>query len=465
LGCSVFARPERNVLTAATTKLILIIVDGLTPSMFETAASSRETPTLSLLAETGSYRRAASVFPSLTPVCISSIATGAYPDLHRIPHLVWYSREEERIVEYGSSFGAIRAAGTRRSIVDAIFKMNADHLSSHAVTLFEAIEDAGLTPGAINIPCYRGRTNHTPTVPGLGRTADGPRRFFYYSLFESDRTGAPLAIRNRAGGTVDDYAAAAGRWLVTRDGFDFLAYYLSDYDYLSHARGPDDVREGLERTDRAVGALVEAAGGFEEFVERYALLLCSDHGQTPVERSVRLERVLHGINGVVVTASNRAAMVYRLEGCPLDTRTLAETLEQDKSVEAVCFLEDSDAVLRREGEDVRVSPVSDGWRARGDETLLDYPDARARVWHALQNPNAGDVLVSAAAGVEFADLGGRDHAGGGSHGSLAAGDSEVPVLKLGIEGEPRSITDIAALVLGHFGIEAPPYAQVLAHAH
>ena len=58
------------------------------------------------LASRGSYRRATSVFPSLTPVCLSSIATGAHGDIHEIPHLVWYDRREQRLVEYGSSFGA-----------------------------------------------------------------------------------------------------------------------------------------------------------------------------------------------------------------------------------------------------------------------------------------------------------------------------------------------------------------------
>jgi len=447
-------------------KLILAVIDGLTPSVFEAAADDADMPTFALLAEHGRYTRAASVFPSLTPVCVSSIVTGAYPDVHRIPHLVWYSREEERIVEYGSSFGAMRAAGTRRSIVDAIFKMNADHLSPNAVTLFEAVEDAGLTTAAVNVPCYRGRTRHTATFPGVARAAYGPKRFFYYSLFESDPTGAPLAIRNRAGGTIDDYAATVGRWLVTRDGFDCLVYYLSDYDYLSHARGPDDVREGLERSDRALGTLVEAAGGADEFLHRYALVLCSDHGQTRVERGVRIERVLRGVDGVVVTASNRAAMVYRLGGCPLEARALVHMVEREPAADALAFLEGDEAVVRRQGEEMRFVPDGHGWRSIGDPALLeDYPDAFARIWTGLRNPSAGDVLVSATPGVEFADLGGRHHAGGGSHGSLAAGDSEVPVLTIGVDGEARSITDLAPLALSHFGIEAPSYARALEHAH
>jgi hypothetical protein len=84
--------------------------------------------------------------------------------------------------------------------------------------------------------------------------------------------------------------------------------------------------------------------------------------------------------------------------------------------------------------------------------LDDYPEARTRLAAALRNPNAGEILVSAAPGYEFADLGGRHHAGGGSHGSLAAGDSEVPVLLAGIDGEPRSIVDLAPLVRSHFGV-------------
>jgi hypothetical protein len=433
-------------------KVILAVIDGLTPGMLEAAVGSPRAPTLSLLAEHGRYTRASSVFPSLTPVCVSSIVTGSYPDVHRIPHLVWYSRDEERIVEYGSSFGAIRAAGTRRSILDAIFNMNEEHLSRDAVTLFEAVEDEGLTPAAVNIPCYRGRTAHPATLPGLTRAASGPRRFFYYSLFESDATGAPLAVRNRAEGTIDDYAAAVGRWLVTRDGFDLLVYYLSDYDYLSHARGPDEAYEGLERADRALGALVEAAGGMEELLERYALVLCSDHGQTTVDRAVDLRRALAGIDGVVVTASNRAGMVYKLGDCPLDGRSLARKAELVDGVEAVMFLEDGDPVVLREGAEV---PIAE----------LDYPDASRRIRSALRNPNAGDVLVSAAPGFEFADLGGRHHAGGGSHGSLVAGDSEVPVLMIGIEGEPRSIVDLAPLALARLGIEPPAYARTLAGVH
>ena len=97
-----------------------------------------------------------------------------------------------------------------------------------------------------------------------------------------------------------------------------------------------------------------------------------------------------------------------------------------------------------------------------------YPNGFERSWCALACPNAGDVLVSAAEGHEFADLGGSHHAGGGSHGSLLAGDSTVPVILAGLEsaaslGDDASVTDIAPLVLAHFGVDAPTSMRAALH--
>jgi predicted AlkP superfamily pyrophosphatase or phosphodiesterase len=420
-------------------KVVLIVVDGLTPGLFEHAVETGGAPSLAYLAEHGSYRRAVSTFPSLTPVCLSSIATGAHPDVHEIPHLVWWHRTEQRLVEYGSSFRAIRAAGLSRSILDTIYEMNAKHLSRRAVTLYEAVEDAGLTAGAINITCYRGRHKHLPKrIPGATKPAYGPKRFFFYSLFESDPTGAPVAVRNRAAGTIDAYAATVGRWLVTRDGFDCLVYYLSDLDYASHALGPDNVEEALDRVDACIGTLLAAAGGPDEFLERYDVVLCSDHGQTSVDRTAALGDLFPD---AIVAASNRAGMIYGD-----DPRSLAERLDGHPAVETALFLEGGEAVARRDGVDV---PLGE----------LGYLDGPARIRAALANPNAGDVLLSATPGWEFADLGGRHHAGGGSHGSLTTGDSEVPMLTVGLEAPPESITGVAPAILEHLGVPLPDYVR------
>ncbi|HTC59668.1 MAG TPA: alkaline phosphatase family protein, partial [Solirubrobacteraceae bacterium] len=91
----------------------------------------------------------------------------------------------------------------------------------------------------------------------------------------------------------------------------------------------------------------------------------------------------------------------------------------------------------------------DGWLISPD-----HPDAFDRVWSALNCPTSGEVLLSAAPGREFSDLGGQAHVGGGSHGSLRGEDSlgALILCGVGISHVPRqwSIRDLAPLVLEHF---------------
>jgi predicted AlkP superfamily pyrophosphatase or phosphodiesterase len=450
-------------------KLVLAVIDGLTPEALEAGLAAGRLPALAALSEAGWTGRGTSVFPSLTPVCLTSIATGAFPDVHHIPHLVWYHRAEERIVEYGSSFPAMRAVGARQAIRDTIFGLSGEHLSRGATTVFEALEDAGVEPAAINFTCYRGRTRHPLKLPVLPRrkrwyeAVYGPKHFFFYNLYESERTGAPLAVRSRPEGSIDEYAAVVGRWLVTRDGFDFLVFYLPDYDYASHLAGPGMSLDALERTDRALARLLDAAGGPDPFLERYAVMVASDHGQTRVERVGRLQDALPtDADDVLALASNRAGMIYRLPGCRIGARAVAERLEEEPAADVVLFREDGVAVARRGGAELRFARAREGWTLEGDAAVLDpevYPRGLERAWYALLAPTAGDVLVSAAEGWELADGGGRHHLGGGSHGSLVAGDSYVPLIAAGLDelalpSDP-GITDLAPLVLAFFGVPAP----------
>jgi hypothetical protein len=90
-----------------------------------------------------------------------------------------------------------------------------------------------------------------------------------------------------------------------------------------------------------------------------------------------------------------------------------------------------------------------------------YPDCLARLWAALSASHAGDVLISLAPGWECVDWGGASHAGGGSHGSLAAGDSLGPLLVCGVDGfssdawRQWTIADVARLIDNHFAGRAP----------
>ena len=122
------------------------------------------------------------------------------------------------------------------------------------------------------------------------------------------------------------------------------------------------------------------------------------------------------------------------------------------------FAEDGATVARRDGAELALRESDDGVELDGDSAILDHPDAVERALGAVRCPNAGEVVVSAADGWEFADLGGRHHVGGGSHGSLTSGDSLVPVLTVGLSGPaPGRVVDVAPAVLAHFGVAAPGY--------
>jgi len=129
----------------------------------------------------------------------------------------------------------------------------------------------------------------------------------------------------------------------------------------------------------------------------------------------------------------------------------------------VLYREANEAVARRDGEELRFGRDGTSFVTSGDASILDHPNGLERAWAALANPNAGELIVSAAPGWEFADLAGRHHSGGGSHGSLQTGDSEVPMLTVGLDpglgGGPRSITDVMPLALEHFGVPLPAYVR------
>jgi hypothetical protein len=463
--------------------------------LLDRALAAGRAPTIAALIERGErHAGCASSFPSLTPVCLSAIATGRHPDGSYIPGLTWYRRGEGRFVEYGSSFSATLVEGSHAAINDSILNLNHLHLSDNVRTIFERVEDAGLVAAAINYYVFRGRTRHPlkhRPVAALARrigvfdAAYGPKRFYFGELFASDRTGAPPNLGVHAAN--DTHAAAIGRWLVARDGFDFLLYYLPDVDTAQHRVGPEGALDAVAVADRSIASLIEAGGGLDRFLGRHAVVLLADHGQTAARTACDVRaalgdlrlfagsiRSVPGDTQVAVASSNRICMLYRLAEAP-PARELAERVVALEGVDLTAFVERGDAVVLRDGRELRFrrgGPLHDrrgtAWTVEGDHGALGlitdgdeiaapgYPNALERLDCLLRCVNAGEVICSAAAGYEFVDGGGSHHVGGGSHGSLSADDSVVPLITVGVDtgglpAEP-SITDVYGLVERHFGL-------------
>lgn len=481
---------------------MLVVIDALKPSMLERAMASGRAPALARIRSEGVYvDDCVAAFPSVTPVCAATITTGVGPEEHLIPSMNWYHRDEERYVEYGSSFSASRQFGVLRSLTDTVYRMNAEHLSPDVSTVFETLDDGGVRTAGTTYLIYRGRHHHEVSNETalarivsstlFRRTIDGPRELFYADLYASRKTGC----RGQLGmpGIRDQHTGCVGAYLAENDLFDFLLFSLPDNDAFSHKNGPHSQVTSIASADRQLERLMHAAGGPEAFLEQHAVIVTSDHSQAAVEERIRLDRAFDGFDVATRSASRsanaevalspgqRSAMIYSLdeEDHMAVMRRSVATAEELEGVDLVLWLEGAgnEAAVRSSRGELRFAPggeVEDDrggrWSVEGNLSTLsarvrdgrfssaEYPDALARVWSALNCPTAGDVLLSAAPGYEFVDWGGADHVGGGSHGSLHRSDSLGALLWCGTGPDSRkerrqwTLDDVAPMVTGHFGL-------------
>ena len=488
-------------------KLVLCVIDAMAPAMLERAIAAGEAPVLGALVERGLYvPECVAAFPSVTPVCAASIVTGQWQERHAIPGMSWYHREEARYVEYGSSFRASQKVGLGRQLTDTVYNMNGAHLSKDTETVFETLDDAGVRTAGTTYLMYRGRHRHEPQRDTtLTRIASrllrhavmGPKELFYADIFATRQTGC----RSNLGmpGVRDRHSGCVGAYMVEHDLFDFMLLSLPDNDWHSHRYGPDGQVRSIALADAQLQRVMDAGGGVERFLEEHAVIVMADHSQASVTASVALAEVLADLDVLPAGArvgSSRAEGA-RLAVCPSQRAAMVYALDEDRrervrsdvvrkvlgaqGVELAMWLEHDEhgvpreaAVARPGHGELRFSPGDDyedgqgrTWSVDGTASVLDaefddgrlttanHPAALERVWSALNCASSGDVLLSAAPGWEFADLGGQAHVGGGSHGSLRGEDSLGALILSGVE-LPREraqwrIRDVAPLVLEHFG--------------
>jgi Type I phosphodiesterase / nucleotide pyrophosphatase len=491
-------------------RLLLVVIDGLGADAMRRAIEAGGAPTLSAVLDAGGrLDDAISPFPSLTPVCLSTIATGAGPDRHRVPSLSWYHRGQRRFVEYGSSWAASRVEGWASTIEEVLLNLNHVHLAEEPRTLFEVVQDAGLEAACINNLIWRGRTRHTfkHDYGPLARVAKhakvgavyGPQHFIFSELYKSSGPRTPqIGIKRPRDWT----GAHAARWLLRNTDAAFVLLYLGEHDVASHKFGPEETARAIRVADRAVGRVISGMGGIEAFREQCALVLCADHGQTAVEDGayarlgdvfdddVTLFRGSRLTNAeecdIAISPSNRVAMIYRLRDEAPSKRWIATRALESDGVDLTSFAEDGHlVVLRTGGAELRAIRGAEGalrtersaitgddhdmWLLEGDLDALDlrvdgdgvihygdYPDGLHRLDEAIRCINTGDVMVSATPGWEFVDIGGGMHPGG-SHGSLHTIDSTAPLLTFGLEpGVPQlpllRLSDVAGFAREHLRV-------------
>ncbi len=319
-------------------KLVLCVIDAMAPEMLVAAAESGAAPVLQTLIERGTYiPDCVAAFPSVTPVCAASIVTGTAQDEHHIPGMNWYSREESRYVEYGSSLRAAQRFGIARQLTDTVYNMNRAHLARDTLTVFETLDDADVRTAGTTYLMYRGRHRHEPQRDtALARFASstlarhpvmGPRELFYADIFASRRTGCRSTLGMP--GVRDRHSGCVSAYMVEHDLFDFLLLSLPDNDWYSHKHGPEQQLTSLAAADLQLARVMEAAGGVDEFLAEHAFIAMADHSQALVTDTIDLQGELSELG---VSQPDGANILGALTG----SRTQARSRDGAEPAIAVC---------------------------------------------------------------------------------------------------------------------------------
>lgn len=507
-GNAVKAKPRRRCL--------LFVVDALAAQYIRSAIDDARLPQMAeLLREGGQLVRCTSIFPSITPAATCTLATGAYPAQHHIEGSYWIDQSTGEMAYFGDDFQLVRQRGLHEYLIDFGERLNSQRLD--APTIFERVEAAGRSSGCVNFMWFHGDHVHRRSTPWglrafagrLSGTTRGPKVLllgdFVQTWPESMRPPAWnwWGLWHRYG--FDDASSMARLLAMAEQDClpDFTLAYFPNNDYESHTEGPRRALETAIRPfDEFLGRFVRTLGGWKKFREVYTLLIVGDHAQSesaqdPLQRDVRLDKILAGLGVAEATAAwgegerlhicpnMRAASIYLREPDAALREEIVSRLLDETRVDQVVWQEfaaaDSEAAGGATRYHVgtadrgrlsfsRAAPASEpkgvvrddrgnSWSIEGDWRALDltldgdrpigygnYPNALERIAECFP-PGSSPIWATARLGCEFRTDATSTHAGG-SHGGLNWEDSDAALLTLGLEHSvPSRIASVDVLPL------------------
>ena len=406
--------PRTDLTGTTRKKLVLVVIDGLTPEALEPGSPAGRLPALAALSEAGWSGRGDERLPvgdaGLPHVDRDRRLSGRPP--HPAPRLVPPRRgagDRVRVVVPGHARGRGAAGDPRLDLRHErrAPRARGDHGLRGARGRGARAGARSTSPATAAAPATRSSCRRSRARNRWYEAVYGPTHFFFFNLFESDATGAPLAIRSRVDGsdrrrTRRRSAAGSSRATASTSSSSTCRTTTTPRT----RPGPTARLDALERTDGALGAA--ARGRRRPRRVPRALRgrrLAPTTGRRAVERGSRGSRTSFPAGPRRTCSRSRRTAPAWSTGCRAagsSARELAERLDESPAADVVLFREDGVAVARRDGEELRFAPEGEDWRLEGDAGVLDpdrYPNGVERAWHAAVAPTAGDVLVSAADGL------------------------------------------------------------------
>ncbi|RBW68324.1 alkaline phosphatase family protein [Bacillus taeanensis] len=475
--------------------VIMLIIDSLMNPPLQEAVKQGKAPALSFFMEHGNhYPHVVSSFPTMSVNIDSTLLTGTYADVHKLPGLVWFNDKEKRLISYGGHIRELLKLGLVKSLKDILYHLNNTHLSKEVKTIYEELADRGKLSASINGLMYRGSTEHLLKIPKLitffmplgNMITNGPNLFTYGALSQL----GPLNRNNhfwQKYGFNDKFAAQELKYLIQTGNLPaFTLVYFPNHDQSVHKNGPIDIK-GIEKVDRQLQNVLDAYESWEEALQDNIWIVMGDSGQAAIYgdrktalidlkqlfKSYRVMKLKEGVqenDQIVLGVNERMAFIYSLDLKRLPLEDIAKILQKDDRIDVIAWKNKEYIDVISSGSDEKLSFKPNGeyidrfeqsWSLTGNTDILDltlknneisydnYPDALARLYSALTSHEGNYLVINAKPGFEFIGEGSPTHVGGASHGGMHKQDSLVPMIVTGTDSSPKylRIIDLKAWVL------------------
>ncbi|WP_251528131.1 alkaline phosphatase family protein [Metabacillus litoralis] len=482
-GCTVHKHNEEQDTPIAiqtnnqtSPKIVLLIIDSLMEEPLKKAIKENKAPALEFFLNHGRYHKyLVSSYPTMSVTIDSSLITGTYPDKHKIPGLVWYDEDEQRIINYGNGFFEMMKIGISQFAEDSLYQFNNVDLSPNVETIHEVLDKRGKQTASINSIIYRGNYEHTLKIPkALAKTTalpdqyntSGPKMLSVGAFIRQDEKNSHLVNRL---GLNDAFAAQELKYLLEKNILpEFTIMYFPVNDHVVHRKGPKTT-EGIEELDKQLQEVLNVFPNWKNALENMVWIIIGDSKQSSVKKNkkealidlrealsnyniLRLDEPVRNKDELVITANERMAYVYKISE-NFSLQDIVSKLQTDERIAWIAWKE-NDMILVKSGDQegtFQFKPEGDfkdiynqTWSIKGNSSILDlaiknnnqleygdYPDGLARLYGALHSQKGDFLIVDAKPGYEFIGESSPEHTGGGAHGSMHKNDSLTPIIVTG----------------------------------
>ncbi|WEG18245.1 alkaline phosphatase family protein [Alkalihalophilus pseudofirmus] len=465
-------------------KIMVIMVDSMTSDLINLGIEEGRTPAIAFLKEHGKvFDDFISPFPSMSVVIESSLITGVGPEEHHVPGLIWFNKDENRLVDYGSTIPRTFKLGTKQILEDGLKHLNNTHLNQELPTIYDEAKNKGLTTGSVNMLLYKGPIQHTLSIPPLVKhaihtpssiTTKGP------DLLAFGQLAKPDAIKNKnlpdhmyeQYGINDQYSTEVIQTLIqSGQQPDFLMTFLPDFDKEAHIHGPHDL-EGFAKADYHLQTILNSYPSWEEAIDDTIFILLGDHSQVALKdkgehTAIELEALLEPYSianlldeptdGDLILANNHRMAYIHLATKNLTKQDIIDLL-YDERIDQLAWADGEEIIVKQAESDAWLSYKKNGdlrdqynqtWDITGDLSVLDlsidknsnsldygkYPDALEQLYSALKS-QAGSLIITAKPGYTLKTEGAPVHYDGGEHGGLHEDDTKAALIVTGTDIYP-----------------------------